>query len=148
MDDGRHQPEDGHECAQVYAALGLMESRRRAGKPPRAISLIALSLRRSIRKNEKFIQTSRRRTGRIITDFHSAAAPSVTVQQYIERIFKYANCSPSCYVVAFLYMDRYLKRVGVRLTSLNVHRLLITAVMLAAKFMDDMLVLILNIYDT
>ncbi|XP_002280845.2 cyclin-P3-1 [Vitis vinifera] len=131
-------PEDNHEAARIYAALGLVESRKRAEKPPRALFLIAASLRRSIRKNEKFIQTSTRKTTPTITDFHSSRAPSLTVQQYMERIDKYANCSPSCYVVAFLYINRYLKRVGVRLTSLNVHRLLITAVMLAAKFMDDM----------
>ncbi|RVW53468.1 hypothetical protein CK203_083742 [Vitis vinifera] len=67
-------PEDNHEAARIYAALGLVESRKRAEKPPRALFLIAASLRRSIRKNEKFIQTSTRKTTPTITDFHSSRA--------------------------------------------------------------------------
>ncbi|XP_072077494.1 cyclin-P3-1-like isoform X2 [Arachis hypogaea] len=46
------------------------------------------------------------------------------------------GCSPSCFVVAHIYVDRFLQHTQVKLTS-NVHRLLITSIMVAAKFMDD-----------
>ncbi|KAL8155416.1 hypothetical protein AgCh_000704 [Apium graveolens] len=71
------------------------------------------------------------------TIFHSSTAPGVSIRQYIERIFKYSNCSPSCLVVAYIYMEKFLQKVGDCLTSLNVHRLLITSIVLAAKYVED-----------
>ncbi|KAJ0054070.1 hypothetical protein Pint_00067 [Pistacia integerrima] len=74
-----------------------------------------------------------------ISAFHGLARPSISIQNYLERIFKYANCSPSCFIVAYVYLDRFAQRQpSLPINSFNVHRLLITSVMVAAKFMDDM----------
>ncbi|KAI3449044.1 hypothetical protein Pfo_005709 [Paulownia fortunei] len=74
-----------------------------------------------------------------ISVFHGLTRPSISIQSYLERIFKYANCSPSCYIVAYVYLDRITQRQpSLPINSFNVHRLLITSVMLSAKFMDDM----------
>lgn len=40
-------------------------------------------------------------------------------------------------MLALVYIDRLIARNHLALTSLNVHRIIITAVMLAAKFFDD-----------
>ncbi|URD90698.1 Cyclin [Musa troglodytarum] len=70
--------------------------------------------------------------------FHGLTKPTISVRSYLERIFRYANCSPSCYVVAYIYLDRFLWRhPTVFLDSFNVHRFLITSVLTAVKFMDD-----------
>jgi len=53
------------------------------------------------------------------------------------RIHKYASCDPECFVLALVYIDRLIQRNSLLLTSLNVHRIIITAIMLAAKFFDD-----------
>lgn len=71
------------------------------------------------------------------TMFHGLRAPTLSIRCYIDRIFKYFGCSPSCFVIANIYVDRFLKCMEIQLTSLNVHRLLITSIMLAAKFIDD-----------
>ncbi|KAG5043043.1 hypothetical protein AAZX31_03G094500 [Glycine max] len=74
-----------------------------------------------------------------ISVFHGLTRPNISIQCYLERIFKYANCSPSCFVVAYVYLDRFTQRQpSLPINSFNVHRLLITSVMVAAKFMDDM----------
>ncbi|KAH7862320.1 hypothetical protein Vadar_002963 [Vaccinium darrowii] len=74
-----------------------------------------------------------------ISVFHGLTRPNISIQSYLERIFQYANCSPSCFVVAYVYLDRFMqKQPSLPINSLNVHRLLITSVMVAAKFMDDM----------
>ena len=39
--------------------------------------------------------------------------------------------------MALVYIDRLIAKGGLELTSMNVHRVLITAVLLAAKFFDD-----------
>ena len=32
--------------------------------------------------------------------------PAIALTAYLERIFKYANCSPACYVLAYIYLER------------------------------------------
>eukprot|EP00897_Mesotaenium_endlicherianum_P004015 jgi/Mesen1/3641/ME000020S03169 len=73
-----------------------------------------------------------------LTVFHGLKAPMISIDKYLERIHKYANCSPSCFVVAYAYIDRLIQRhPDLPITSLNVHRLLVTSIMVAAKFLDD-----------
>jgi hypothetical protein len=43
-----------------------------------------------------------------------------------------------CFVLALVYIDRLITLRRVVLDALNVHRVLITSVMLAAKFFDDL----------
>ncbi|XP_076884029.1 cyclin-U4-1-like [Bidens hawaiensis] len=70
--------------------------------------------------------------------FNGLIRPGISIQQYLERIFRYANCSPSCYVIAYVYLDRFVKKQPLLpIDSFNVHRLLITSVLVSIKFMDD-----------
>ncbi|WVZ78079.1 hypothetical protein U9M48_025844 [Paspalum notatum var. saurae] len=87
--------------------------------------------------------------------FRGRAVPGIPVRRYAERIYRYAGCSPACFVAAYVYLDRLLGQdagdareeeaaaapaaaaAAVVVDSYTVHRLLITAVMVAAKFMDD-----------
>ncbi|KAF5952756.1 hypothetical protein HYC85_010700 [Camellia sinensis] len=73
-----------------------------------------------------------------ISVFHGLTRPAISIESYLERIFKYANCSPSCFIVAYVYLDRFVQRQpSLPINSFSVHRLLITSVMVAVKFMDD-----------
>jgi len=72
-----------------------------------------------------------------VTKFHALKAPSISVLNYLERIHKYASCSTECFVLALIYIDRMIQRNNFLLTELNVHRVVITGVLLAAKFFDD-----------
>lgn len=116
--------------------LGLEEtSSEDAQETPQVIGLLSSILEKTIQKNEKFMK--RTRTKDNVTIFHGSRTPTMSIRQYMERIFKYSKCSPSCFVVAYVYMDRFLKVTSSCLTSLNAHRLLITCVLVAAKFLDD-----------
>jgi len=106
-----------------------------APEPPQLLSLLASVLEKTIHKNEKFLKRSRVKDG--VTIFHGLRPPALSIRQYIERIFKYSNCSPSCFLVAYIYMDRFLQGTSSYLTALNAHRLLISCVLLAAKFLED-----------
>ncbi|KAL2249013.1 cyclin-U4-1-like [Sesamum indicum] len=71
--------------------------------------------------------------------FHGLTRPTISILCYMERIYKYANCSPSCLVVAYIYIDRFVqKQPLLPISSFTVHRLLIASVLVSAKFMDDM----------
>jgi len=72
-----------------------------------------------------------------VTKFHALKAPGIGILQYLERIHKYASCSTECFILALIYIDRLIQRNNFLLTDLNVHRVVITAVLLAAKFFDD-----------
>ncbi|XP_062118520.1 cyclin-P3-1-like [Humulus lupulus] len=104
-------------------------------KPPWVLSLLSSILEKSIQINELQLEATKAKG--VLTIFHGLRAPSLSIRQYVDRIFKYSSCSPSYFVVANIYLDRILKNTEIHLTSLNVHRLLITSVMLATKFMDD-----------
>uniref|UniRef100_A0A6U4VYC2 Cyclin n=1 Tax=Hemiselmis andersenii TaxID=464988 RepID=A0A6U4VYC2_HEMAN len=70
---------------------------------------------------------------------------NITIKDYMKRIEKYSNASPCCYVVGLIFLER-LKRSkkqcegkenGPLLTSATYQRLVVTAIMVAAKFLDD-----------
>eukprot|EP00298_Acanthocystis_sp_HF-20_P002237 c12681_g1_i1.p1 GENE.c12681_g1_i1~~c12681_g1_i1.p1 ORF type:complete len:185 (-),score=32.75 c12681_g1_i1:41-595(-) len=73
-----------------------------------------------------------------MTIFHAYKPPAISAQDYLTRVNKYVNCSNECYVMALIYLDRLIQlNPNFMISSMNVHRLLITSIMLAAKFFDD-----------
>jgi len=72
-----------------------------------------------------------------ITKFHASRPPSISIQDYLQRINRYSSCSQEVLILALIYIDNLIKESHICLNNLNVHRILITAVMLAAKFFDD-----------
>ncbi|XP_024981788.1 cyclin-P3-1 isoform X2 [Cynara cardunculus var. scolymus] len=122
--------------SKLYISLGLKGQMNQNPGNPKALSFISSLLQKSVEKNETMLQTTQTKD-ELITVFHGSRAPTLTIQQYVDRIFKYSRCSPSCFIVAYVYIDRFIRSGNIVVTSLNVHRLLITSVMLAAKFIDD-----------
>ena len=59
---------------------------------------------------------------------------------FLARMLKYGHCSPCCLLVAMVYLQRINLRCSSTLvmTPHNIQRLLLTAVMLASKFLDDL----------
>lgn len=56
----------------------------------------------------------------------------------MERIWKYTHCSPVCFMAAGIYLEKLAAKFpALEATSLNVHRLLITGIVVAIKFFDD-----------
>lgn len=99
------------------------------------ITFLSSLLQRAAESND----LNRRFQPQKISVFHGLTRPTISIQNYLERILKYANCSPCCFIVAYIYLDRFTQRQpALPINSFNVHRLLITSVMVAAKFMDDM----------
>eukprot|EP00249_Psilotum_nudum_P004495 c18011_g2_i1 orf=248-934(-) len=114
------------------AELGVCES-------PRVLSVLSSLLQRFVLRNENQIfSPSKNLKNQRFTVFHGRRPPSISIGKYLERIFKYANCSPSCFVVACIYLERLQhQQAGLPITALTVHRLLITSIMIATKFLED-----------
>lgn len=73
----------------------------------------------------------------VVTKFQSSYVPDVSILSYLERIQKYAKCSNCVFVAALIYIDRIIDLQQLILSKLNIHRLLISSVLVAAKFLDD-----------
>jgi hypothetical protein len=67
------------------------------------------------------------------TCFHAKRAPTIGIEYYLSRIREFFACSDTCFVLALIYIDR----AGLPISGLTCHRLLLTSIMLAAKFHDD-----------
>ncbi|KAJ6791032.1 cyclin-P4-1 [Iris pallida] len=106
---------------------------------PRVVSILSSLLERVAEHNDcRGTKRKEPPAASAASAFQGLSKPAISLRTYLERIFRYANCSPSCYVVAYIYLDRFARRhPSVLMDSFNVHRFLITSVLTAVKFMDD-----------
>eukprot|EP01059_Diplonema_ambulator_P007636 TRINITY_DN17120_c0_g1_i1.p1 TRINITY_DN17120_c0_g1~~TRINITY_DN17120_c0_g1_i1.p1 ORF type:complete len:181 (+),score=30.74 TRINITY_DN17120_c0_g1_i1:3-545(+) len=73
--------------------------------------------------------------GGAVSVFDARWVPEMSVNDYMVRVCKYGMCSPG----VFAAMEVYLERANAKLpiTPHNVHRLLLAALITAAKYVDD-----------
>ncbi|RLN18927.1 cyclin-P4-1-like [Panicum miliaceum] len=117
-----------------------------AAAVPRVVSILSALLQRVAERNDAAaaaegalaVAAAAEGRRRPVSAFQGLTKPAISIGGYLERIFRFASCSPSCYVVAYIYLDRFLRRrPALAVDSFNVHRLLITSVLTAVKFVDD-----------
>jgi len=73
-----------------------------------------------------------------ITVFHAASKPSISVYKYLHRIIRMAALTIDELLLGTIYIFRILhKNPTVRLCELNVHRLLLTSLVIARKYLND-----------
>ena len=122
---------------ESYLSLGLTvsHSQKDNAEFPKVLLLLSAYLDKKVQQNEELLDSSKIKESTTI--FHGQRVPELSIKLYAERIFKYAKCSPSCFVLGLIYMERYLRQPNIYMTSFSVHRLLIASVVVAAKFIDD-----------
>jgi hypothetical protein len=97
------------------------------------VELLGPLLDKTIQRNDMLGRKSE------LAEFEAGKACPLTASAYLKRIMKYGGCSPCCVVVGLMYLQRLKQRMPtVCLTSGNMQRLLLTSVMVAAKFLDDL----------
>lgn len=72
-----------------------------------------------------------------ITKFNSKRSPGIPIRNYIKRIGQYAKCSENCYILALIYLDKMMEKAQIFLSELNIHRLVLTGILIAIKYLDD-----------
>jgi len=108
---------------------------------PLVINVLASLIERSMARTERIVKNGSWSLSKAIRTniFYCRDIPDMTIQSYLERIFRYTRAIPSVYVVAYVYIDRFChNNPGFRINPWNVHRLLITTIMLASKYVEDM----------
>ena len=123
------------ECEELVESGGAEEM-------PRVVAALAGILERVAERNDAAAAAELSAVAApAASAFRATTKPGISVRAYMARIARFAGCSPACYVVAYVYLDRLLRRgrrLALAVDSHSVHRLLITAVLAAVKFMDDM----------
>jgi hypothetical protein len=76
------------------------------------------------------------------TCFQARSVPSISIYAYLTRILKYCPCANECFLALLVYFDRMSKATrtssgGLRIDSYNIHRLIISGVMVASKLFSD-----------
>ncbi|KAL7753715.1 cyclin-like protein interacting with PHO85 [Sorochytrium milnesiophthora] len=73
-----------------------------------------------------------------LSRFHARSVPAISIAAYLQRILKYAPASNAVFISVLVYLDRMASaKVPFVVCSANIHRLLISAVMVATKFFSD-----------
>jgi len=74
----------------------------------------------------------------IRSSFCSLGVFPLTIKQYLIRIAFYTGCTEESLIFSLIYIDRLGALDGrFMVTSYNVHRLVLTSILMAAKFYDD-----------
>ncbi|KAG4444264.1 hypothetical protein IFR05_000239 [Cadophora sp. M221] len=74
----------------------------------------------------------------VLTRFHSRTPPGISVLDYLQRLAKHATLTPPLLLSMVYYIDRLcLLYPAFTVTTLTVHRFLITAATVAAKGLSD-----------
>lgn len=121
------------ECEELVESGGAEDM-------PRVVVALASILERVADRNDAAAVAELSAVVAPASAFRATTKPGISVRAYMARIARFAGCSPACYVVAYVYLDRLLRRgrrLALAVDSYSVHRLLITAVLAAVKFMDD-----------
>ena len=73
--------------------------------------------------------------------FFCKKIPTVSIEDYLNRIQKYSKFEDSTLIFALIYIDRLLEKKNIKLSKHNVYKILLTAVLIAIKYNED------EIYD-
>jgi len=116
---------------------------------PLVINVLASLIERNMARTKRIVKNCSRSLSKAISTniFDCREIPDLTIQSYLERIFRYTKAGPSVYVVAYVYIDRFCQiNPGFRINARNVHRLLITTIMVASKYVEDLWVFFSFVY--
>jgi len=81
------------------------------------------------------------RTSLVRNQFHSSQPPKIHISDYVDRLERYLNCSPECFIIAIALIRRYINhredRGFLLMNVYTIHRLYAVACVVAAKMRDD-----------
>ena len=69
--------------------------------------------------------------------FFSKKPPKITIIGYLERIVRYSKTDESTLIIMLIYIDRLCDFNNIILNKYNIHRIIISSVLLAIKYNED-----------
>ena len=80
-----------------------------------------------------------KKTGDKITPFDHKHIPRISIYDYLFRIQKYTGIENNTIIIALIYIDRICtkKNKNIILNKHNIHRILVTAILVSIKYNED-----------
>ncbi|EGC30214.1 hypothetical protein DICPUDRAFT_99601 [Dictyostelium purpureum] len=70
--------------------------------------------------------------------FNVDQVPEISIQAYIQRVFKYLPFGTDIFIISTIYLDRLIQNNHeLAITPLNIHRLFMGSIIVASKFHND-----------
>ncbi|CAE8629906.1 unnamed protein product [Polarella glacialis] len=77
--------------------------------------------------------------GPAMTFFDASDVPAISIEDYVQRLFTFMDCSIECFVLAIAYIERARHlNADFRVTKLNVHAVMLASLLIAVKVNDDL----------
>ena len=74
---------------------------------------------------------------KIIKPFISKKIPSISINDYIERLFKYSKISEEIFIFVLIYIDKVCGNHKINLNYNNIHKLILASFIACIKFNED-----------
>ena len=71
------------------------------------------------------------------TIFTAKSIPGITIENYLDRIIKYTKLETSTLILTLINIDKICEINSLQITRFNVHRLLLSSVLISIKFNED-----------
>lgn len=69
--------------------------------------------------------------------FNAKKPPSIKLEKYVSRIMSLSKCEENTIIHALVLIDSLCEKNNIFLTKVNIHRILITSVVIAIKYLED-----------
>jgi len=73
----------------------------------------------------------------LLKPFISNKIPSITINDYIERLLKYSKVSEEIFILVLIYIDILNRNYKINLNYNNIHKLLLASFIVTIKFHED-----------
>lgn len=72
------------------------------------------------------------------SSFFNPLMPSITLENYLQRIVKHTHVSDECLILSLIYVDQFVRRnPDFQICNHTIHRLMLTSIIIAIKFHSD-----------
>jgi len=85
-------------------------------------------------ENAKLYKTE---NSQYIKPFLSKNIPQISINDYIERLYKYNKINSSTIILILIYIDRICNINKFKLTYFNIHKLILASMIIAIKYNED-----------
>ena len=73
----------------------------------------------------------------LIKPFISNKIPSITINDYIDRLLKYSKVSEEIFILVLIYIDLLNRKYKINLNYNNIHKLILASFIVTVKFHED-----------
>jgi hypothetical protein len=101
------------------------------------INVLGKVLRDVSESNDKIVEESVSKGTFVPTVFQSCRLPTISINDYLHRLWVHAGCNDCFFLLSFIYIDRIQRHPLMMIHSLNIHRLAVTSCLVASKWADD-----------